>query len=110
MEPGFYQLLEVLNNADKFSWKLGLYLPKGEAWGPETRCLVWDVEDSDDPDTDPARATENGLSFTLFLQDIQSIRENARQQRSNVSLEDLLSAFQYYYENDAFIDFRKMKR
>lgn len=53
----------------------------------------------------PKVVIELGLSDTLGIQDIQSIVENAKLQKPNASVGDLLSAFVFYMENDAFINF-----
>ena len=47
---------------------------------------------------------ENGLSYALDVQLIQAIVQNISEQKKDVTDEDLLEAFVYYYDNDAYIE------
>lgn len=41
--------------------------------------------------------------YVLSMQMIQSIVKSAKEQRTEVSEEDLVEAFLFYYDNDAYI-------
>jgi len=79
-----------------------LYLPMEEVWRLETRCMVLDQSDVDGI---PEVVKRHGLSFALEIPTVRDIVANAIQQRPNVSLEQLLQAFLFYYDHDAFIAF-----
>jgi hypothetical protein len=74
----------------------------GEVWQVETECAV--LPDSD-IDGVPAVAQQNGLSYALGIAAVQDVVENAREQNVNVSLAQLLQAFLFYYDHDAFMTF-----
>jgi hypothetical protein len=59
----------------------------------------------DDADEAPRYSINNNLIYTLSIQDIQGIVENAYEQKSNCDVKDLIEAFLYYFDNDAFIEF-----
>lgn len=66
--------------------------------------------DSDDfpPDSDdylPEQAKKNGWIATLDSAIIEDVIDYANDQIDNPSLDQLLEAFIFYYENDAFLDF-----
>src|SRR5262245_21095588 len=102
MTTGMTTLSEVLENDRRFNAGHFLYLPTDEVWRLETRCSV--LEESD-VDAVPNMAQQNGLSYALGMAAVQDIVANARAQSRAVSLEQLLEAFLFYYDNDAFIDF-----
>ena len=64
-----------------------------------------DPNDCADDEEDPPFAKENGLRYALTFQEIQSVVANARQQLSSLDRDDLLRAFKYYFDHDAFITF-----
>jgi len=95
----------ILGHPADFPWNFALYLPRNSDWSLQTPAQVLDPNDCGDDEEDPPFATANGLRYTLGIQDIQSIVENAQRQIPSPSLEDLLRAFQHYFQNDAFIQF-----
>ncbi|WP_147375511.1 DUF7716 domain-containing protein [Jiangella rhizosphaerae] len=93
----------MLRQADGLRWDHALYAPGGRPYSEETPVLVWDVDDvSDDTDL-PAEAIALGYDYVLGIQDVQGIVQNARQQRPDTTSADLLAAFHFYLDNDAFI-------
>lgn len=98
-------LISVLKNPGKYPWNYALYLPK-ESWTPNTSAMVLDPDDIDnpeDPDDDPRAAKDAGFEYVLMMQDVDSISQNARLQKSSISEKDLFKAFTHYIKNDAFI-------
>ncbi|HEX8699013.1 MAG TPA: hypothetical protein VF815_09270 [Myxococcaceae bacterium] len=80
-----------------------LYVEGGHPLDVKTPALVLarDVY-SDDL---PALAQQHGLRQTLSVQQVMDIVENARAQRPDVGPAELVQAFNFYWERDAFIDF-----
>lgn len=82
-----------------------LYLPDDEAWGLETRGAVLDEDPYDENDPVPLFALQHGLRRVLSVPQCQDIIANARAQVKLPTLDQLLSAFLFYYDHDAFICF-----
>lgn len=99
------KLSYILENINDFKWSDALFLPKEEVWELDTEGLIWDLDDvEDESDEVPKVAMDLGLIYALSIQDIQDIVYNAKQQKENVSADDLLEAYLYYYDNDAYIE------
>jgi hypothetical protein len=100
------KLSDVLLNSEEFEWNYALFLVRDDEWTLDSRCAVLDPDDvEDDSDEEPRYAIDNKLKYVLSIQDIQSIADNAKQQNLYCTEKDLLKAFLYYYNNDAFIEF-----
>jgi hypothetical protein len=102
-------LREVLEDIDKQPWDFALFMPHGVEWNLNTSCAVLNPDDfENEPDPDqPKFATDHGLHYALGIQVIKSIVENARDQRPDVTTSDLVDAFIYYYDNDAYVDWSR---
>ena len=48
----------------------------------------------------------NNLKYALNMAAAQDIVSNLKQQKQNITDDDLLNAFNFYMENDAFIDIK----
>jgi len=99
---GLTTLGEVLGNDSRFNPGHFLYLPMDEVWQVETKCAVIPQSDLDGV---PDVAQQNGLSYALGIAAVQDVVANAREQNANVNLAQLLQAFLFYYDHDAFITF-----
>jgi hypothetical protein len=90
----------VLNNPERFDSGHYLYLPFGDVWQLNTNCAIL-------PDSGlegvPAIATANELSYAIGVAAVQDIVVNAKAQVEQVSADQLLEAFLFYYDRDAFI-------
>jgi myosin-crossreactive antigen len=75
-------------------------------WNLNSDCAVLNSDDLETDEEDPKFALENGLIYALGIHDVQDIVINAKEQNLNCTGEDLLQAFLFYYNIDAFIDFR----
>lgn len=95
---------EVLGNDRGFNSAHFLYLPLDEVWNLETRCAILAQSDLD---AVPDVAQHNGLSYALGVAAVQDIVANAREQIASVSLGELMQAFLFYYDHDAFITFER---
>ena len=80
-------------------------LTEDEIWYVDTMCMILDPNDVEgDDDEAPKIALENGVSYALDVQTIQSIVQNISEQKRIYTDEELLEAFLYYYDNDAYIE------
>ena len=100
-----YELLFVLKNIHKFNWFDALFLPEDEVWDKNTKGMVLDSDDVEEGDDFPKEAQKRKLMYVLGIQEIQAIMQNANQQKQNLSEGELVEAFLFYYDNDAYIDF-----
>jgi len=95
---------QVLNNSADFDSRHFLYLPMDEIWELGTTCSV--LAQSEECGV-PATAKENGLSYALGIAEIQDIVANVKLQTADVSASQLLEAFLFYYDHDAYIDLER---
>jgi hypothetical protein len=101
-------LSEVLEHIEELDWQLALFLNPEEEWTLLTPCAILDPDDvEDDEDEEPLYAQENGLTYALDVNRVKGIVRNARGQKSNCTADDLLQAFLFYYDHDAYLDFAK---
>lgn len=101
-----YKLAFILENIDKFKWSDALFLPEDEVWNKDIEGMVLDPDDvEDEEDEVPKEAKEKNLIYALNIQTIQSIVHNSYQQKSKLSVEELVEAYLYYYDYDTYIDF-----
>lgn len=98
------KLLDVFRELDTLTWHHVVYLPPG-SFSVDTVCLVLDPDDVDPDEELPEEARNAGYRAGLGIDDIRSIRENARQQGRAPTDEEMVRAFDYYLQNDAFIEF-----
>lgn len=82
--------------------------PDPDGWTLETKGIfTLDAKDFS-PDSDdylPKQVKEDGWIEVLDGGTIEQIVDNAKDQLGKPSLDELLRAFVFYYENDAFIEF-----
>ena len=100
-----HKLSSILKNVMNFKWSDALFLPEDEVWDKNTKGMVLDPNDvEDDEDEVPKEAKEKQLMYTLNIQTMQGIVKNVEQQNHNYTEDDLVEAFLYYYDNDAYIE------
>ena len=80
-----------------------LFLPSDQTWSLVVPALVIDLDAVDKEPEDIERQT--GLQYALPLRTVRQITENARRQLRTPTPGELLRAFCFYYNRDAFIDF-----
>ena len=102
-------ILDTIMDRSPNDW---VYLSKdGGDWTLDTKAATLENEDyppelENEPDAGvPEFARDNGLAPALTVPLLQDIVVNARLQRPEATLDDLLSAFRYYYDWDGFIQF-----
>lgn len=94
----------ILKFIEEFKWSDALFLPEEEIWEKDTEGMVLNLNDvEDDEDDVPREAKEKHLMYTLDIQTIQAIVRNMKQQKNDISEDDLVAAFLYYYDNDAYM-------
>jgi hypothetical protein len=101
---------DVLRDAEELDWRHALYLSLSEVRNEATPCAVIPPDESDNPDDLrpddlPPFAKEHGLRYALGIAAVQDIIANARLQKPNADVGDLLTAFLFYFDHDAFIVF-----
>jgi hypothetical protein len=99
VEPDGYHVKEHVGG-----W---LFLPQQEPWTLESPAVLLkldEYEEDDETFANPELAKKEGLKLVLFGGDVQQIICNARQQKRNVSLDEIFTAFLYYVDHDAFTD------
>lgn len=97
-------LVEVLSKPNSFRWSDALYADPDNLADLNSPCLVLDPDSVEtDGDEEPAEAKGRGFTYILAIQDILSIHANLEAQMGTVQVDQLLTAFLYYVERDAFI-------
>jgi hypothetical protein len=110
-------LIEIGKLVDPDGWDVKeyvegwLFLPRQQPWTLESPAVLLDlnevppgVENEEEVET-PELAMREGLKRVLGGDDVQDIISNARQQKPDVSLDEIFDALLYYYEFDAFKEF-----
>lgn len=96
-------LREALETVDGAPYDAALFLPPAEVWSLDTPCAVLRVDPYDDSEAPPPFARQHELTRALSVAQVQDIVCNIRQQVAAPSPEQLLAAFLFYYDRDAFI-------
>jgi hypothetical protein len=84
-----------------------LFLPRRRPWTLGSPAVLLELSEDEEDDEEaemPELAKKEGLKLALEGADVQSIICNARQQKRDVSLDEIFAAFLYYYDFDAFKD------
>jgi hypothetical protein len=102
MADEFRPLAEVLAGIETLPWNYALYLPSNEDWTLEMPCAVLDPDDYGDDEEGPEFAVQNNLQYALGVQQVQDVIRFELNRNPQASVEDLFSAFLYYYDHDAF--------
>jgi len=100
VEPDGYDVKEYVRGG----W---LFLPRHRPWSLEAPAVVLRLDEyevDDETFANPELAKKEGLKLVLSGMDVQSIICNARQQKRDVSLDEIFAALVYYYDFDAFTD------
>jgi hypothetical protein len=101
-------LLYVLEQADHFPANQALFLPKNKNWSLDSQAIVWDPDDCDGDEELPEVVSRNNLVYVFGIGVVQDIVINVKQQKSKPSKDELMKAFMFYYEHDAFISFEDL--
>jgi hypothetical protein len=99
---------EALRVGEDLPFSHSLFLPLDVSWNATTPCAILNADHLDDPDQHPI-AIEHGFRSVIGTNEIQDIVINAREQLSAATVEQLLEAFLFYIDNDAFFDFQESR-
>lgn len=105
------KLEDLLKSVSSLPTRAWLYLPKDGNWGPESDACVFESEEvppEQELDSNagiPEFARKRGLVQAVPVTVLQDIVSNALLQKPGATNEDLLDAFHYYYQHDAFIEY-----
>lgn len=107
--PDYVSLRDVLAHPENLPARHRLYLPEGEAWTFETKGLVLDPNTADEDEDLPPAAKSAALQPALGVREILSVIRNLRSEllargRGEPQASEVLQAFLFYFDNDAFID------
>src|SRR5688572_27107771 len=94
---------DVLTAPKEMPWNEWLLLRR-ESWTAASPCRIESFDELPDDVDLPPDAARDGFIVALDGQSVQSIVDNLLQQVSEADLALRLQAFEYYMENDAFID------
>ncbi|QNG18693.1 hypothetical protein G4H71_22185 [Rhodococcus triatomae] len=95
---------DVLERPLDFDWRDALYMHPGEPLRWDAPCIVHDVDDVVNDERDlPEIVLAHGCEYVLGMQDVRSIVDNLRYKVPEPTAGELLEAFVFYVENDAFI-------
>ena len=94
-----------LLTGDELPYDHDVVLPDEPKWRLETRCAIVQGEEFDDPVEHPLAAEHALVGCAIGTNEVQDIIANAKEQIAEPSPGQLLAAFEYYVDNDAFIDF-----
>jgi len=110
---GAMKLRDALQRVSDFSSKAWVYLPREGSWNLDSECAILENEEvppelEDDPSAGvPDFAKRHNLRQVLPVTVVQDIVANVHAQKSDAKLEDLVGAFLYYFQHDAFMDLTK---
>ena len=99
------KFIDLLNDINYYDWKLALYCQGGHPYSLDSSCWVLDPNLEDDSNHQKL-VKENNLSYILSIHIIQDILSNLKQQKQLVTDEEMLRAFKFYMEHDAFINMK----
>ena len=103
-------LSEILTKIHDYPWDHALYLVGTYPWRKDTPCAVLNPDEIEDFPEKQIIAEKYRLNYVLSVQQAQDLTKNTHEQIKNVTSEQLIDAFNFYYKNDAFIeDVRKEK-
>jgi hypothetical protein len=102
VNTGLTTLGEVLGDDRAYNASHFLFLPMDEVWQLKTRCAVLAESGADEL---PNVAQQNGLAYALGIAAVHDVVANAREQFASASLSQLLQAFLFWYDHDAFVVF-----
>jgi hypothetical protein len=97
---GGVTLGHVLSQPESFDLSHSLFLPETEVWANDTECLVLAQSDVDGL---PEEARVRQLVYAIGIAQIVDVFANLKTVRSSPTAGDVLKAFLFYYDNDAFI-------
>jgi hypothetical protein len=102
MSLEFWTLGDILLGVDELPNSI-LYLQGGYPWSSDSLGIIYDDFYDDVELESTAFYKENGLTDVLDTGTVQSIVVVAKRQRPDVSVDELVVAFNHYYKYDGFL-------
>jgi hypothetical protein len=96
------KLADVLAEVHSAPLTHALFVKGARPWKIDSPCQL---QDTSIADFDEGALAREGFRYVLGVADVQDIVLNATEQKPSVSAADLVRAFNYYVDNDAFINF-----
>ncbi len=95
------KLIEILKQIEDLEWHDAIYSEDKQPFKEDTLCAIFDPDEEEDADPK--------LNFIMNVSQAQDVVVNARLQKEEVTDEEFIEAFNFYYLNDAFIDFYRIE-
>lgn len=100
----------IIKTISSRSYREWVYLPRNEQWSLHSRCATLEMDEvppelEDEPDAGiPQFAKLHNLREVVPVETLQEIVDNLRQQNPSATIDEIFTAFEFYYDRDAFID------
>lgn len=95
-------LYDILRKVDSIESKFEVYICDPSDFDLDDEVMLFDALEFLDPDF-PTVEESAGLKLLLAVEELQGVVSNLRNQRVELSEDNLLSAVKYYFERDAYI-------
>lgn len=95
-------LYDILRKVDSIESKFEVYIRDPSDFDLDDEVMLFDALEFLDPDF-PTVEESAGLKLLLAVEELQGVVSNLRNQRVELSEDNLLSAVKYYFERDAYI-------
>lgn len=98
----FEKLIEEL---DEYEWFFDVYTAESVELESGTDVIVLNDEGEDDRDEydEPTYPVSEGFFRLMSIADIKSVIENMEEACEDFTIEKIIDAVMYYYENDSFM-------
>src|SRR4051812_8064603 len=103
--PAVTTLASVLESIASYRWSFAIFAEPQRPVSSSTRCAVLTVDDLSDAEGTPEFAQAQGMSYLVTVHQAQDVLENAREQKRNLTSDEMVQALEFYLSNDAFITF-----
>jgi len=97
-------LREAFAHVEAYSSSESLFLPMDEVWTLDTAAVVANLDEVGHLDSESIEMKGRRYEYALGFDTLKDIVANAEHQTPDLKLEQLLEAFLYYYDHDAFVD------
>jgi len=102
----FMTLAEVLASIDEeWLWKADLFIAGKYPWNPESNCFVFTGDEEDIPEVEEELKKTHNMKHIIQTVDVVMIVDYAERQVADVTMQQLVDSFNYYWRYDAPLDF-----
>lgn len=99
----------IVDRMDSFDWNEWVYIDLDSDFNLDSECVVVNPDNAElsyDGFT-PRIVKDRNFSEFLQISDIRSVIENIFQQEIDVNYENILKACKFYFDNDAYLNFKE---